>query len=101
MQNASIYKSIKIGNIFLFFTLKKDRRILLLVIKIDNVKMTNILIKEELVLDHILYRYIRYNPTCKIKECFNSYKYNHVLVHYQKNIKCEVYLGLHKTLKYP
>lgn len=100
MQNTSISTNMKIGNIFWFSTLKKDRHILLLVIEINNAKMTNMLIKEQLVLDHTLYGCMRYNPAYKIKQCFNCYKYNHVLVYYQKNIKCKVYLSLHKTLKY-
>lgn len=36
-------------------------------IKVDEIKMANLLIEERLVLDHILHKYIRYNPACKIK----------------------------------
>lgn len=64
MQNASICANIKIESIFQLFALKKNKRILLLIIKIDNAKMANMLIKEGLVLDYIC---IRYNFAYKIR----------------------------------
>ena len=50
-------------------------------IKINNAKMANLLIKDKLVLDHILHRYMKYNPTCKVKQCFKYYGYDHVSVY--------------------
>lgn len=40
---------------------------LLLVSEINNIKIANILIKKRLILNQTLYRYIKYNPTYKIK----------------------------------
>ena len=67
-QNASINAGMKIESIFWLSALKKDRRILLLVFEVDNVKMANILIEERLVLDHTLHRFMRYNLTYRIKQ---------------------------------
>lgn len=61
MQNTSMFGRIKIENIFWLFILKKNKRTLPLVTKIDKTKMTNILIEEDLVLDQNLHRYMRYN----------------------------------------
>ena len=91
----------KIESIFWLSVLKKDRRTLLLVIKVDNAKMANILIKEGMVLDHTLHGCKRYNPTCRIKQCFNCYEYGHIWVYCQKNIKCGACSSLHKTLECP
>lgn len=44
-------------------------------IKVDIAKMANLLIEKELVLNHILYGYIRYNSTYKIKQYFKYYEY--------------------------
>ena len=77
----------KIKNIFWLFTLKKNRRTLSLIIKVDKVKITNILIEEGLVLNHTLYKYILYNLAYKIKQYLNFYKYGQVLVYCKKNIK--------------
>ena len=87
----------KIESIFWLSALKKDKRTLSLVIKVDDAKMANMLIEEGLVLDYILHGYIRYNPAYKIKQYFNCYKYGHVLVHCQKSTKCRASLDLHKT----
>lgn len=43
---------------------------------------------------------MRYNLAYKIKQCFNCYKYSHILIHYQKNTKCGAYINLYRTLKY-
>lgn len=51
-----------------------------LIVEIDNAKMANLLIEERLVLDPIRYRCIRYNPACKIKQCFKCYEYSYVLI---------------------
>ena len=63
--------------------------------------MANMLIKEGLVLDHTLYGCMRYNPTYRIKQCFNCYKYGHVSVHCQKSTKCGACSGLYRTLECP
>ena len=81
-QNASIYINIKIENLFWLSSIKKDRQKVLLVIKVNNAKMANLLIEEKLVLDHILHICIRYNLICKIKQCFKYYEYGHILVYY-------------------
>lgn len=67
MQNANICARIKIESIFWLFILKKVRRSLSLVIKVDNAKIVNMLIENALVLDHTLYKCVRYNFTCKIR----------------------------------
>lgn len=82
------------------FYAEKKKRTASLVIEIDNTKMANTLIEEGLVFNHTLHRCMRYNPAYKNKQCFNYYKYGHVLVHFQKNTKCGAYSGLHKTLEY-
>lgn len=99
LQNANICIDIKIKSIFWLAILKKDKHIFLLVIKINNIKIANILREKKLVLGHILHKYIRYNLICKIKQCFNYSKYDHSSVYYQKNIKCEACLGPFKTFK--
>lgn len=80
-KNANMCARIKIKSIFWLSEGKKGRQTVLLVVKVDDAKMANILIEEGLVLDHTLHRCIRYNPACKIKQCFKCYKYGHVLVH--------------------
>lgn len=81
-QNASICISIKIENFFQPSSIKKDKQTTSLVVKINNAKIANILIKKWLALDHTLYRYIRYNLAYKIKQSLKYYKYSHVLVYY-------------------
>lgn len=61
IKNASMCARIKIESIFRFFILKKDRRILSLVIRINDTKMANMLIEKKLALDYTLYKCIRYN----------------------------------------
>lgn len=58
-QNISIYTGIKIQSLFWLLSVKNDMQIALLIIEIDNTKMVNLLINKKLVLDHILYEYIR------------------------------------------
>ncbi len=74
----------KIESIFWLSALKKDSRISSLVVEVDNAKMANISSEKELILDHILYRCMRYNPACRIKQYFNCYEYGHVSVHLRK-----------------
>lgn len=82
IKNTTICTGMKIEGIFWLSILKKDKRILLLVIKVDNIKIVNILIEKTLIFDHTLYRCIIYNPVRKIKQWFNCYKYNHGSVYY-------------------
>ena len=96
-QNASMCTGMKIESIFWLSTLKKDKRTSSLVIEIDDAKMANTLIEEGLVLDHTLHGCMRYNPACRIKQCFNCYKYGHVSVHCQKSTKCGACSGPHRT----
>ncbi len=58
-QNVSICAEMKIESIFWLSAMKKDRRILSLVVEVDDTKMANILIDEGLVFDHTLHRCIR------------------------------------------
>ncbi len=67
MQNASMCAVMKIESIFWLSVLKKDRRILSLVIEVDVAKIANILVEEGLVLDHTLHGCMRYNPAYRIK----------------------------------
>ena len=69
-QNASMCTGIKIESLFWLSSIKNDRQTASLVVEVDNAKMANLLIEEGLVLDHILYGCMRYNPTCKVKQCF-------------------------------
>lgn len=57
----------KIESIFCLSVLKKNSCILSLIIKINNVKMANMLIKKRLILDYILYKCMNYNLAYKIK----------------------------------
>ncbi len=66
-QNASICAWMKIESIFWLSTSKKDRRTSSLVVEMAEAKMANMLIEEELVLDHTLHGFMRYNPACKMK----------------------------------
>lgn len=77
-QNASICTGMKIEGIFWLSALAKTRRSLSLVIEVHNAKIANFLIEKKLVLEYILYKCIRYNLTCRIKQYFNCYKYGHV-----------------------
>lgn len=79
--------------------LKKDRCTSSLVIKVDNAKIANTLIEKRLVLDHTLQRCIKYNSTCRMKECFNCYEYGNVSVYCQNNTKYKACSGLYKTLE--
>lgn len=72
----------KIESLFWLSLIKKNRLITSLVVKINNAKMANLLVKEGLVLDHILYRCMRYNLVYKVKKCFKYYKYSYVLVYH-------------------
>ena len=96
-QNASMCTGMKIESIFWLSSLKKDRRTALLVIEVDDAKMANMLIEEVLVLDHTLLGCMRYNPACRIKQCFNCNEYSHVSVHCHKITKCGACLGPHRT----
>lgn len=78
VQNASIYVDIKIENFFWLSSIIKNRQIASLVIEIDNIKMANLLIEKRLVFDHSFYEYIKYNPTCKVKQYYKCYKYDHI-----------------------
>lgn len=98
-QNASMCMEMKIKSIFWLSMLKKVKRTSSLVIEIDDAKIANKLIEEGLVLDHTLHRCMRYNPACKIKQCFNCYKHGHVSVHCQKSTKCGACSGPHRTLE--
>lgn len=77
-----MYTEMKIESIFWLSLLKKNMHFLSLVIKVDNIKITNKLIIERLVLDYTLYKYMRYNLACKIKQYFSYYKYGYILVYY-------------------
>ena len=101
MQNTSICAGMKIEGIFWLSILKKNRRTSSRVIEVNNAKMANMLIEEVLVLDHTLHGCMKYNLTCRIKQCFNCYEYGHVSVYCQKSIKCGACSGLHKTLECP
>ena len=96
-----MYAGMKIESIFWLSTLKKDRRSSSLVVEVDDAKMANMLIEEGLVLDHTLHGCMRYNPACRIKQCFNCYEYGHVSVHCQKSTKCGACSGPHRTLECP
>lgn len=82
IYNASICANIKIENIFWLFILKKNKHTLSIIIKVNNAKMTNMLIQKKLFLDHILHRYMRNNFIYRIKQYFNFYKYDYILVYY-------------------
>ncbi len=81
IQNVSIYTKIKIESIFWLSILKKDKCTLFQIIDINNAKINYILIIERLVLDQILYKCMRYNLVCRMKQYFKCYKYDHVLVY--------------------
>lgn len=98
-QNASICTNIKIESLFWLLSIEKNRQIVSLVIEVDNVKMANPLIEEELVMNHILYKCIRYKFACKVKQCFKYYEYGYILVYCRKNTRCKAYSGLHRTLE--
>ena len=100
-QNAGMCTGMKIESIFWLSSLKKDKRTLSLVIEVDDPKIANTLIEEELVLDHTLHGCMGYNSSCRIKQCFNYYKYGHVSVNYQKSTKCGALSGLHRTSEFP
>ena len=100
-QNASICGGMKIDSIFWLSPSKKDRRTSTLLVEVADAKMASMLIKERLVLSHILYGCMRYNPDCKMKQCFNCYKYSSVSVHFQKNKKCGACSDPHKTSECP
>ncbi len=97
IPNVNIFKETKVESIFWLSTNKKFCQTRLLVVDLDNVKIANILIEEELVLDHILCGCIRYNSACKIKKFFKCYKYGPLLVYFHKVIRCKAYSGLKKT----
>lgn len=63
----------------------------------DNVKMANLLIEKGLVLDHIIYRYMKYSPAYKLKQFFKYYKYGHVEIFCLKNTRYGAYSGFYKT----
>lgn len=98
-QNASMCTGIKIKSLFWLSSIKKDRQTTLLVVEVDNTKITNLLIEKRLILDHTLNRYMRYNPACKVNQCFKYYKYSHVLVHCRKNTRCRACSGLYRTFE--
>ena len=91
----------KIESIFWLSTLKKVKRTSSLVIEVDDANIANMLIEEELVLDHTIHKCIRYNPTCKIKQCFNCYEYGHVSIHFEKSTNFGAGSGPHKTSECP
>ncbi len=100
-QNASICTGMKIESIFWLSTSKKNGRTSSLVVEVTDAKMANMLIEEELVLDHTLHGCMRYNPACRMKQYFNFYKYGHVLVHFQKTKKCRACSGSHRISECP
>ena len=100
-QNASMCTGMKIESIFWLSTSKKDRRTSSLVVEVADAKIANMLIEEGLVLDHTLHGCMRYNPACKMKQCFNCYKYGQVSVHCQKSTKCGACSGPHRTSECP
>ncbi len=100
-QNASMCAGMKIKNFFWLSSTKKDRQTASLVIEVDDAKMANLLIEEGLVLDHTLHGCMRYNPACKVKQCFKYYKYSHVSVHCRKNTRCGACSGSHRILECP
>ncbi len=100
-QNDSICAGIKIESIFWLFTSKQDSRILSLVVEVADVKMANMLIEEELVLDHTLHGCMRYKSICRMNQCFNYYEYGHVSVHFQKSTKYEACSGFYRASECP
>ena len=100
-QNASICVGMKIERIFWLSTSKKDRPTYSQVVEVADAKMENMLIEEELVLNHILPGCRRYNPACRMKKCFNCYEYGHVSVHYQKSTKCGACSGPQRASECP
>lgn len=100
-QNTSMYTGIKIQSLFWLSLIKKNKQIALFVVELDNEKIANLLIEEKLVLNDTLHRCMRYNPTCKIKQYFEYYKYVHVLVYCRKNIRYGACSSFYRTLKCP
>ena len=100
-QNASMCTGMKIESLFWLSSIKKDRQTASLVVEVDDAKMANLLIEEGLVLDHTLHGCMRYNPACKVKQCFKCYEYGHVSVHCRKNTRCGACSGPHRTSECP
>lgn len=100
-QNASMCTGKKIESLFWLTSVKKDRQTVSLMVEVDDAKMANMLIEEGLVLDHTLHGCIRYNPACKIKQCFKCYEFSHVSVRYQKTTRCGACSGPHRTSECP
>lgn len=98
-QNASMCAGMKIESLFWLSFTKKNRQTTLLLIEVNDAKMANLLIEERLVLDYTLHGCMRYNPACKVKQCFKYYKYGHVSVHCRKNTRCGACLSPHRTLE--
>ncbi len=100
-QNSSICAGIKIERIFWLFTSKKDKRTSSLVVEVADAKMADMQIEERLHLNPTLHGCIIYKPACRMKHCFNCYKYGHVLVHCQKSIKCGACSSTSRTSECP
>ncbi len=100
-HNASMCIGIKIESLFWLSSSKKAKQAASLVIAVDDAKMANLLMEEELILNHTLHGCIRYNPACKIKQCFKCYEYGHVSVHCRKNTRCGACSGPHRTSECP
>ena len=86
-QNVRIRIGIKIESIFLLPKSKRNRRTSSPIVQVADAKISNMLIEDGLVLNHILHGCIRYNPACRIKLCFKCYSYGHVSVHSTRKLQ--------------
>ena len=59
--------------------------------KVNKIKNNEIIITNKMHITKI------YNRNCKIKQCFNCYKYKHFFIRYTNKTNCEKYVYNYKT----
>jgi hypothetical protein len=78
-------------------TIRKDFAPLL--VEVDTAEQANRLINEGLVMAYDLKVVERYDPKCRIIQCFKYQKYNHINTHCKSGQKCEHCGSNHTTVE--
>jgi hypothetical protein len=96
-QNASMHSNLKIARVIWSKRAKInfDKKYSSLIMKIYNSAMTNRLIQED-ILDEYSHRTCEYfDQDCRLKQCFNCQRYEHINRSCKYNRRCATYANFH------
>jgi hypothetical protein len=97
-QNSTLHKNLNILRVaWTKKIINQRKKFFSLIIEIVNSKMTNRLIKEELLNEHTYLICEYFEKECRIKQCFKCQRYDHVNKTCKNSKKCEQCAQKHST----